>query len=70
MEIGELAIRDNKLDVGNDEVALSEVAEVGECARKLGDADPVSRGWLKLTRKLPISNYCYHICILLINTIF
>jgi len=35
VEIGELAIRDNELDVGNNEVALSEVAKVGECARKL-----------------------------------
>ena len=34
-EISELVVRDDELDVGDDEVASSEVAEVGERAGKL-----------------------------------
>ena len=34
MEIGVLVVSDNELDVGDDEVALSEVAKVGERAGK------------------------------------
>ena len=36
MEIGVLVVSDNKLDMGDDEVASSEVAKVGECVGKLG----------------------------------
>ena len=32
MQIGVLVVRDNELDVGDDEVALSKVAEGGTCA--------------------------------------
>ena len=35
-EIGVLVVRDDKLDVGDDEVTSSEVAEVGECAGTSG----------------------------------
>ena len=60
-----LIIRDNKLNVGDDEVALSEVAKVGECAgNTLG-----TQIRLAGPRKLLISNYSYYICILLINAI-
>jgi hypothetical protein len=66
VEIGVLVVSDDKHDVGDDEVASSEVAEVGERAGKtLGT-------WIRLAgpRKLLISNYHYHICILLINANF
>jgi len=59
-----LVVSDDEHDVGDDEVALSEVAEVGEHAGKtLG-----TWIWLAGPRKL-ISNYSYYICILLINVI-
>jgi hypothetical protein len=35
VEIGVLVVKDDELDVGDDEVASSEVAEVGERAGKL-----------------------------------
>jgi len=61
-----LVVRDDKLDVGDNEVMLSEVAEVGERAGKtLG-----TQIRLASPRKLLISNYRYHICILLINANF
>jgi len=65
VEIGVLVIRDDKHDVGDDEVTSSEVAKVGEHTGKtLGT-------WIQLAgpRKLLISNYSYYICILLINVI-
>jgi hypothetical protein len=43
VEIGVLVVRDDELDVGDDEVASSEVAEVGE--RELRDTGkPGGRG--------------------------
>jgi hypothetical protein len=35
VEIGVLVVRDNELDVGDNEVASSKVAEVGKCMGKL-----------------------------------
>jgi hypothetical protein len=50
VEINKLIVRDDELDVGDDEVASSEVAEVGERAGKLwgrgsGYPAPVYRAW-------------------------
>jgi hypothetical protein len=50
VEIGVLIVKDDELDVGDDEVASSEVAKVGERAGKLWGCRssypaPVSRGW-------------------------
>jgi hypothetical protein len=73
VEIGVLVVKDDELDVGDDEVASSEVAEVGE---RSGDADPVIRprfpgdGGTSGLRKRLILNYNYYIRILLINTNF
>ena len=41
MEIGVLVVRDDELDVGDDEVASSEVAEVGKHAE-------TSETWIRL----------------------
>ena len=46
MEIVELVVSDDELDVGDDEVAWSDVTEgprVGNSREIPGDADPVSR---------------------------
>ena len=66
MEIGVLVISDDKHDVGDNEVASSEVAKMGERVGKtLG-----MQIRLASPQKLLISNYRYHICILLINANF
>jgi hypothetical protein len=50
VEINKLIVRDNELDVGDDEVVSSEVAEVGERAGKLWGCEssypaPVYQAW-------------------------
>ena len=74
MEISVLIIRDDEHDVGDDEVASSEVAEVRERAGKTlgrgsGYPGPVSRGGeTGGLRKFIILSYSYYIRILIINT--
>ena len=72
MEISVLVVRDDELDVGDDEVASSEVAEWENTREKRGDASPVSRPRFTgddLQNHLILSyNYC--IRILAIITIF
>jgi hypothetical protein len=46
---GVLAVRDNELDVGDDEVASSDVTESGKLVGKLWDADPVN--WPRLAEE-------------------
>ena len=46
MEIGVLVVRDDELDVGDDEVASSEVAEGGTCAGRT----------VEVTRMVPGNN--------------
>jgi hypothetical protein len=48
VEIGVLAVRDDELDVGDDEVALSDVAEGGTAREGQGK----SRGWAR--EQLPL----------------
>ena len=62
-----LAVRDNELNVRDDEVASSGVAELGKRAGKHGDADPVSRPRFTGDGDL-ILIYNYYIHILCINT--
>ena len=66
MEIGVLIVSDNEHDMGDDEVASSEVAEVGEhMGKTLGTQIQLAGPW-----KLLIPNYSYYICILLITVLF
>jgi hypothetical protein len=76
VEINELIVRDDELNVGDDKVVLSNVAEVGDVQENSGDADLVSQprftghGEKGGPRKCLILNYNYYIRILLINTNF
>jgi hypothetical protein len=45
VEMVVLVVRDDELNVGDDKVTSSEVAEVGERGKTLWGADPVSRPW-------------------------
>jgi hypothetical protein len=74
VKISELIIRDDKLDVRNDQVISSEVAEHRNAWKNSENVDPVSQPQFFRDEgmgglgKLLILNYNYYICILLINT--
>ena len=57
MAIVELVVRDDELNVGDDEVALADVAEGG--GRTHRDIDPVGRPWLSGWDKSSIITRCF-----------
>jgi hypothetical protein len=73
VKIIELVIKDNELDVENDEVTLSEVVKEGNAQENSEDADLVSQLWFPRDEGtsgheiLLNLNYNYYIWILLIN---